>query len=158
MIEPKFKDVAEVLMGCVEGIKRTGIRLVAMRDLYAKALMPLAGNTNHFGVMYAGSLFTLGEISGGLIHVAAFDVYKWYPIVKEVKIKYLKPAATDVTMEVSLTPEEAAAIEKKAEEAGKADILMKLDLKDAQGVVVAEVSGVWQVRRIPEGMVLPSVA
>ena len=158
MIEPKFKELADIAMTCVEGIKRTGITLLEMRDRYIKVMMPLAGNTNHFGVMYAGSLFALGEISGGLIHVASFDVHKWYPIVKEVNIKFLKPAATDVTMEASLTPEQADELEKAAEKNGKVDILMDLELKDAQGVTAAVVSGVWQIRRIPEGLTLPSAS
>jgi acyl-coenzyme A thioesterase PaaI-like protein len=123
-----------------------------LRDRYAKMLMPLEGNLNHVGVMYAGSLFTLGEIAGGAIHLTSFDGSRLYPIVKEIHIRFRRPAATDVTMEVELGAEQAARIQAEALEKGKADYVLNLELKDAEGEVVSIVAGTWQVRRFPEGM------
>jgi acyl-coenzyme A thioesterase PaaI-like protein len=154
MIEEKYREAAELAVGLVEAIKRTGIRALALRDRYAKMLMPLEGNVNHVGVMYAGSLFTLGEVAGGAIHLTSFDAGKLYPIVKEVHIRFRRPAASDVTMEVGLGAEEAARIQAEALEKGKADFVLNLELKDAGGEVVSIVSGTWQVRRFPEGMAL----
>ena len=156
MIEGKYGTAAELLVGAVEAIKRTGIRVVALRDRYAKMLMPLEGNVNHVGMMYAGSLFTLGEIAGGAIHLVSFDVTRLFPIVKEVHIRFQRPAMTDVTMEVELSAEEASRIQAEALEKGKADFAMKLELEDANGEVVSIVDGTWQVRAIPEGMRAPS--
>jgi len=152
VIDEKYREAAELLVGAVEGIERTGIQVVALRDRYAKMLMPLAGNVNHVGMMYAGSLFTLGEIAGGVIHVASVDVTRLFPIVKEVHIRFLRPAMTDVTMEVERSAEEAERIQTEALEKGKADYALDLELKDANGTVVSTVSGTWQARRIPEGM------
>ena len=114
--------------------------------------MPIEGNVNHVGVMYAGSLFTLGEIAGGAIHLTSFDGSRLYPIVKEIHIRFRRPAATDVTMEVELGAEQAARIQAEALEKGKADYVLNLELKDADGEVVSIVAGTWQVRRFPEGM------
>ena len=152
MIEEKYRKAVELAVDLVEGIKRTGIRAVAARDRYAKMLMPIEGNVNHVGMMYAGSLFTLGEIAGGAIHLTSFDGTRLYPIVKEVHIRFRRPATTDVTMEVELSPEEASRIEAEALEKGKADYVLSLELKDANGEVVSTVDGTWQVRRFPEGM------
>jgi acyl-coenzyme A thioesterase PaaI-like protein len=152
VIEEKFRAAAEIAVSAIEAIKRTGIRVVALRDRYAKMLMPLEGNVNHVGMMYAGSLFTLGEIAGGAIHMVSFDVARLFPIVKEVKIRFRRPAMTDVTMEVELSAEEAARIQAEALEKGKADYGLNLELKDANGEVVSIVGGTWQVRVIPEGM------
>ncbi len=152
MIDEKYRGAAEIAVNAVEAIKRTGIRVVALRDRYAKMLMPLEGNVNHVGMMYAGSLFTLGEIAGGAIHMVSFDVTRLFPIVKEVKIRFRRPAMTDVTMEVKLSAEEAARIEAEALEKGKADYELNLELEDANGEVVSIVGGTWQVRVIPEGM------
>ena len=152
MIEEKYRAAAELAVGLVEGIRRTGIRAVALRDRYAKLLMPIEGNVNHVGVMYAGSLFTLGEIAGGAIHLTSFDGSRLYPIVKEIHIRFRRPAATDVTMEVELGAEQAARIQAEALEKGKADYVLNLELKDAEGEVVSVVAGTWQVRRFPEGM------
>jgi acyl-coenzyme A thioesterase PaaI-like protein len=152
VIEEKYREAAELAVGLVEGIKRTGIRVVAVRDRYAKMLMPLEGNVNHVGMMYAGSLFTLGEIAGGAIHVTSFDGTRLYPIVKEIHIRFRRPAATDVTMEVELSAEEASRIQAEALEKGKADYVLNLELEDADGKVVSIVNGTWQVRRFPEGV------
>jgi acyl-coenzyme A thioesterase PaaI-like protein len=152
VIDEKYRDVAELALGAVEGIKRTGIRALALRERYAKMLMPLEGNVNHVGMMYAGSLFTLGEIAGGAIHMVSVDTTRLFPIVKEVNIRFRRPAMTDVTMEVELSAEEASRIEAEALEKGKADYVLNLDLEDANGEVVSTVVGTWQARRIPEGM------
>jgi acyl-coenzyme A thioesterase PaaI-like protein len=152
VIDEKYRGAAEIAVGAIEAIKRTGIRVVALRDRYAKMLMPLEGNVNHVGMMYAGSLFTLGEIAGGAIHMVSFDVTRLFPIVKEVNIRFRRPAMTDVTMEVEFSAEEAARIEAEALEKGKADYELNLELKDTNGEAVSIVSGTWQVRVIPEGM------
>jgi acyl-coenzyme A thioesterase PaaI-like protein len=156
MIDEKYGGAAELLVNAVGAIKRTGIGVVALRDRYAKLLMPIEGNVNHVGMMYAGSLFTLGEIAGGAVHMVSFDVTRIFPIVKEVKIRFRRPAMTDVTMEVELSAEEASRIQTEALEKGKADYELKLELEDASGEVVSIVGGTWQVRTIPEGMRLPA--
>lgn len=155
MIEERFRPAAEFAMTSIEGIKRTGIKLLDLKERHAKLLMPLEGNVNHIGMMYAGSLFTIGEINGGIIHIASFDVHKFVPIVKEINIRFRRPAVTDVTVEISMTKEEAEKIEKEAEEKGKADFTMDIDIKDANGEVVSIVHGIWQIRQMPEGMEVP---
>ncbi len=102
------------------------------------------------GMMYAGSLFTLGEIAGGAIHLVSFDASRLFPIVKEINIRFRRPAMTDVSMEVELSAEEASRIQAEALEKGKADYVLNLELKGADGEVVAIVGGTWQVRVIPE--------
>jgi acyl-coenzyme A thioesterase PaaI-like protein len=156
MIDEKYRAAAELLVGAVGAIQRTGISVVALRDRYARLRMPLAGNVNHVGMMYAGSLFTLGEIAGGAIHMVSFDVTRLFPIVKEVSIRFRRPARSDVTMEVELSADEASRIEAEALEKGKADFALELALEDEGGEVVSIVRGTWQVRAIPEGMRLPA--
>lgn len=155
MIEEKYNVVADYVETGVEGIKRTGIKVLAMRDRYVKTLMPLEGNVNHVGIMYAGSLFTIGECMGGAIYGVAFDVKRFYPLVKEVTIKFRRPVVTDVTLELEMSEEDANRIQQEAEEKGKADFTLDLELKDTNGERVCTVSGIWQIRKVPEGMESP---
>lgn len=152
MIEEKFKAVAERALSSVEGIKRTGLKIIDLKERYAKTFMPLEGNVNHVGMMYAGSLFTIGEFSGGIIHLVSFDYTHFFPIVKEVSIRFRRPAMTDVTLEVSFTKEEADNIQSEAELNEKADFALDLEVKDQTNEVVSVVKGIWQIRKIPEGM------
>ena len=64
---------------------------------------PLEGNQNHFGVMYAGVLFSLGELPGGIIYLSTFDTSRFYPLVKEVNIRFTAPTPTDATVEVRIS-------------------------------------------------------
>jgi len=155
MIEERFQLIADLAVNSIEAIRRTGIQVVALREGYAKMLMPLQGNVNHVGMMYAGSLFTLGEFSGGIIYGAAFNVEKFYPIVKEVTIRFSRPALTDVTLEVAMTPDEARRIQDACDRDGKCNFALSLEIKDAAGEVAALVTGTWQLRKIPEGMANP---
>ena len=155
MIEEKFKAIADFAESSIEGIRRTGIKVLEMRDRYAKMVMPLEGNVNHVGMMYAGSLFTIGEFSGGIIHGASFDCTRFFPIVTEVTIRFRRPALTDVTLEVTLSKEAAENIQREAEEKGKANFILDLEIKDAGGETVALVHGTWQIRKLPEGMPSP---
>ncbi len=152
MIEEKYKSLAERAISMVEGIERTGLKIIELRDRFAKCLMPMEGNVNHVGMMYAGSLFTLGEFTGGIIHGVSFDYTEFFPIVKEVYIRFKGPAMTETTVEVSFTKEEADKIQAEAAENGKADFTLDLELKNTGGEMVSLVSGIWQIRRIPEEM------
>jgi hypothetical protein len=155
MIEAKYQAMAEYVESGLEAIKRTGIKILEMRDRHVKTLMPLEGNVNHVGMMYAGSLFTIGEGMGGAISAVSFDRSRFFPIVKEVNIRFRRPAVTDVTLEFEMSEEEADRIQKEAEEKDKADFALELELKDTSGEVVSIVRGVWQIRKIPEGMESP---
>jgi thioesterase domain-containing protein len=148
MIDQKYRDIVGYLETAVKMIEKMGIRIVELRDRYTKLQLPLEPNLNHIGTMYAGSLFALAEFSGGVIFAVSFDITKYIPIVKEVSIRYRRPAASDVTLEVELSPERVEEIAKVAEEHGKADYSMDLELKDEKGEVCSIIHGTWQLRRM----------
>ncbi len=127
-------------------VGRTQMKVLAMEPGYVKMMMPLEPNLNHVGTMYAGALFTLAELPGGAIFLTTFDVGKFYPIIKGMEIKFVKPATTDVTVEVRLDLVEAAKIQEEAHEAGKADYEWDCEVKDANGQVVCVTSNRYQLR------------
>ncbi|HHO76531.1 MAG TPA: DUF4442 domain-containing protein [Deltaproteobacteria bacterium] len=150
LIEEKYRDGAAFLEKAVRIIEQTGVKIVDLKERYAKILMPFAPNINHIGTMYGGSLFILAEFSGGVIYYASFDYTRFYPIIKDVSIRYRRPATTDVTLEVRLSPEEVEAIEDAADKDGKKDWSMNLELKDAHEEVCCVVQGTWQLRKFPD--------
>lgn len=108
--------------------------------------MPKDGNTNHIGTVYAGALYTLAEIPGGTLFSTTFDPKRYYPIVKEQTIRFRRPATTDLTVEMTMTPEEAEAIAAEADANGKADYSRTVEIKDAEGTVVAISTNHYQMR------------
>ncbi|MBN2515904.1 MAG: YiiD C-terminal domain-containing protein [Deltaproteobacteria bacterium] len=93
------------LEGSVEIVKKMGLKAVDLRPRNAKLMLPIKQNRNHIGTIYAGSIFTPGEMAGGVIFLVSFDYEKFYPIVKEITIRYTRPATTDMTVEVEMTDE-----------------------------------------------------
>lgn len=73
---------------------------------YVKLKLPYEPNKNHLETMYAGALYTLGEIPGGAILIGAFDMSKFFPTLAKMHTKFIKPAVTDITCEVRMSEEE----------------------------------------------------
>ncbi len=157
MIQEQYKNFAAYLERGIEAVRKTGIRVVECRDRYVKLMLPLQGNVNHLGMMYAGSMSTLGELSGGAVAGVSFGVTEYFPIIKELKVRYVRPALSDVTLEAAMSEETIRECREKLAVKGKADFALEIKMMDAQGEVVAQVNGLYQVRPIPEGMVNPVV-
>ncbi len=128
-------------------LRRMGLRLDSIDWGHVKLTCPLGPNVNHIGTMYAGALFTLAEVPGGAIFLSTFDTDTYYPIVKRMDIRYLKPATTDVSVEVSITSEEVERIQAGARADGRADYSWDCVLTDTAGVVVARSTNDYQLRR-----------
>jgi acyl-coenzyme A thioesterase PaaI-like protein len=136
----------KMLQTGIKFVANSGLQVVELRRGYVKCLMPFAGNGNHIGTMYAGALFTVAEIPGGALFLSSFDAGKFYPIIKELDLKFLKPAKTDVTVEFTLDDIHIAALSAEAAAKGKAEFILEGQLKTADGTVVAESRGVYQIR------------
>jgi thioesterase domain-containing protein len=147
MIEEKYKSFAVYIESTIGIVEKMGLKVLSMKDRDVKLQMPLKENINHVGTMYAGSLFTLGEIMGGAIFIASFDMRKYYPLVKDVQIRYRRPATTDITVELTMSEDTVSNIAKELDEKGKADFPLELQLIDANGEVVSIVHGTWQGRK-----------
>lgn len=129
-------------------VERMGLEVVESRPGYVKLKTPLKGNENHVGIMYAGALFTLAEMPGGALFTTSFDVSRYYPIVKELSIRFRRPATTDATIEMTMSKDEVERIQAEADEKGKADYILEGEIKDESGEVVALSKGVYQIRAI----------
>lgn len=128
-------------------VEEMSLKVAEFKPYYAKLKLPLEPNVNHIGCIYAGSLFTLGEMAGGAIFHASFDNSIFIPIVKQISIRFRRMALTDVTVEVFLSEEEAEKIRQVAMKDGKADFDLSLEIKDAGNEVCSIVDGTWQIRK-----------
>ena len=98
--------------------------------------------------MYAGALFTLAELPGGAIFLGSFDSTRFYPVVRDMSIRFRRPAASDVWVEVRVSEDFIHAVQAEAEAHGKADYEWTCELKDASGTVVALTKNLYQLRKI----------
>ena len=146
--EEQRKTWIKALEEGIPFIQRTGIRVVELERGYAKLRLPFEGNVNHVGILYAGALFALSELTGGAIFLSTFDPRRFYPIVRDLRIRFLRPATTDITVEVRITGEQAGEIASHAEADGKANYEWECELVDANGVVVARTTNQYQMRAV----------
>ena len=144
-------EVAQAV-GSVPILAAMGIRVVEVRPGFAAADLPPEPNVNHFGVTYAGSLFSVAEMLGGVLSLVTFDfegeLSGFVPIVKESTIRFRRPALGVVRAEASLTEEEVARVRQDALATGKGEFVLEATLTDEQGEVVATTTGTYQVRRL----------
>ena len=129
-------------------VSRCGVKVLELERGYCKMLMPFEPNINHVGMMHAGALYTVAELPGGVIYSTSFDISRFYPIVKDMSIRFRRPAKTDVTVEVRVSEEEIERIQAEADANGKCDFEWDVEIKDATGEVVALTHNVYQLRKI----------
>lgn len=127
-------------------VQRSGLKAEVLEPGHVRLCMPLAGNQNHIGSMYAGALFTLAEIPGGALFLTSFDAQRFYPIIKEMNLRFRRPATGDIRVEARLAAEEIQHLQKQATEQGKAEYVLQLQLTDDSGEVVVESRGLYQLR------------
>ncbi|MBF6215135.1 YiiD C-terminal domain-containing protein [Nocardia puris] len=144
---PPFTDIVNgALEFTVPAAAKMGVRALDVRRGYAATTVPVEGNGNHFGVIYAGVQFTVAEVLGGAIAVATFDNSAYFPLVKGFEIKFVGMARSELRAEATLSEEEIARIEAEAAERGKADFTLEAVVTDAEGKTVAVTKGLYQLR------------
>ena len=127
-------------------VQRSGLKAEVLEPGRVRLRMPLAGNQNHIGSMYAGALFTLAEIPGGALFLTSSAAQRFYPIVKELNLPFRRPAPGDIRVEASLSEAQIEQLQKQATEHGKAEYVLELQLTDDSGEVVAQSRGLYQLR------------
>ncbi|MFC4125226.1 YiiD C-terminal domain-containing protein [Nocardia rhizosphaerae] len=123
-----------------------GVRAVEVGRGHAVTTVPIEGNGNHFGAIYAGVQFTVAEVLGGAITAGTFDTSAFYPLVKSFDIAFRAMARTDLRAEATLAEDEIVRVGAEAAERGKADFVLEAVVTDTDGTTIATTRGVYQLR------------
>lgn len=127
-------------------VRRSGVRVLELESGRVVCEMPLKGNVNHIGTMYAGALFTLAEFPGGPLMLGTFGMSRFIPIVTSLDMAFLKAAKSNVRITLEMPSKDAQRIEAETLEHGKAEFVLEGDLIDEQGDVVARSLARYQMR------------
>jgi acyl-coenzyme A thioesterase PaaI-like protein len=123
-----------------------GVEFVELRPGYVRAEVPFEGNGNHFGVIYAGVIFTLAEVLGGAIHFATFDVSTHFPLVKNLSIDFVAPGKGRLSASAALSDAEVERIKAAATPDAKVPFVLEAEVVGEDGTVVARTRGDYQIR------------
>ena len=142
--------MVEMMNGTLEQMipaaHRMGVQVITADPGHAVATVPVTGNGNHFGVVYAGVQFTVAEILGGVIALSTFDPAKYFPLVKNIDISFVGMAKSDLRAEARIDEAEIARVGAEAAERGKSDFVVEAVVTDADGNTVATTRGLYQLR------------
>lgn len=147
-VQPSVVEAATRGIRSIPFVERAGLEVLEVAPGRCVLRAPAEPNVNHFGTMYAGALYTLGEVPGGVLFFATFDGERYFPLVTGSAIRYLKPARGDITVEATIAPDEVTRLTAEVEERGKASWDLDLELRDDEGDVVATVSSHYQMRPV----------
>ena len=89
-------------------------------------------------IVYAGSYFVFAESAGASLIFAAYAEKKNYvPIISNVSIDYLRPAKTDLVIDMSMSEEEAVEKIAPIDQRGKGRYPLDVPMYDMEGNHVA---------------------
>lgn len=149
MSSPDLDDVTRLVHSLVPILGQMGIEVVEADHGRATASLPAAPNANHFGAVYAGSLFSVAEMLGGVLAMSTFGHLEGaVPLVTKLDIEFLRPALTAVRASTTLSADEIERVGAEFAESGRARFELSTDVADAEGTVVATTRGVYQLRRL----------
>ena len=102
---------------------------------------------NHVGSQHAGALFAAGEAASGAAFVGAFAerLEGITPLVRDARIVYKAVAQGTITARGTLS-DEASELIAGLDEDGAVDFDVEVDLTNAHGDTVAEMTVTWNVR------------
>lgn len=123
--------------GGISIVGHTGLEVLHTERGRAVLRLPFEPNINHVGMVYAGSMFVLAEVPGGVLFSTAFDLTRFYPIVGEMSIRYRTPAATALLVDARLADDEIERIAAEMDQTGRAKYVLEQELVDLHGQVVA---------------------
>ena len=134
-LEPMFiKNISPFV---IPFVRRSRVKVLELQPGRVVCEMPLKGNVNHIGTMYAGALFTLAEFPGGPLMLGTFGMRRFIPIVTSLDMEFVKTAKSNVRIELTLSKNDAEKIEAETVAQGQAAFVLEGELKDASGTVVA---------------------
>lgn len=145
MTETDLAEATANVHAVVPILGAMGLEVVEAAPGRAAARIPTGPNVNHFGVTYAGSLFSVAEMLGGIIG-GFFEVPGAIPLVKRLEIDFTRPAMTAVTASTTLAEEEIARVQAEASETGKSNFELLTEVVAEDGTVVARTHGFYQLR------------
>ncbi len=123
-----------------------GLRVSELARDRVVLTFPFEGNTNHVGIIYAGVLFSAAEIPPGILALVQFDPSRFYPVIKEMTVKYRRPGRSAISVVAELPDDRAERIRAEAEASGKSEFVMDLEVRDETGEVVMTSHGIYQLR------------
>lgn len=145
-------DYAAVAAGLSQAIPfnvHLGLETIEVAEDHGVVRLPdEAQLRNHVGSQHAGGLFSAGEAASGAAFVGAFleIMGEITPLAESAEIAYRKLAKGEIKATARFA-EDRAALRAALDAEGRVRFPIAVEMTDAEGTVVAEMTVRWYVRR-----------
>jgi acyl-coenzyme A thioesterase PaaI-like protein len=144
-----YEAVAAGLSQAIPFNVHLGLRTVEVGPDSGVVRLPEAEHLhNHVGSQHAGGLFSAGEAASGAAFVGAFMAImgEVTPLAESAEISYRKLAKGEVTATARFA-EDRDSLLSELQRDGRVRFPIRVEMTDAAGAVVAEMTVNWYVRR-----------
>jgi thioesterase domain-containing protein len=138
-----MKEKAQTQLDHTPALDKLGLLVEEANPNHIRLRLPLAGNENHFGAIYAGSLFSVAEFPFGVLYIQKFAGKGMLPLIGEMSIRYLRPVTTDALVTIDVSDEDWAEIEAKTLANGKHKFARTCEVFNTDGELVCTTSGTY---------------
>lgn len=142
---PEFFENAKnaITNGKIQYLNQAGLVVDKMEQRHIVTHLPVDPlHMNHVGIVYAGSYFMLAEASGASLLKCTYGS-KYVAIIKSANLDYLRPAKTDLVVDISMTEEESEERIAYVKANGKGRYPMEIPVMDSTGELCAKVNVVY---------------
>lgn len=147
---PPYDMIKANLETAVPFATYVGVKLLELGDGFASAELEQHHEvSNHIQSMHAGAMFTLGEAASGAAMAGALApvILKMRPVAAVANIAFKKVAKGKLTAHAK-TSQEGATLMRAIAEHGKVTFDVNVDVQDASGDTVVEMTVNWYVRAV----------
>jgi acyl-coenzyme A thioesterase PaaI-like protein len=144
-----YEAVAAGLSQAIPFNVHLGLQTVEVGPDSGVVLLPDAGHLhNHVGSQHAGALFAAGEAASGAAFVGAFMAImgEITPLAESAEISYRALAKGEITATARFT-EDRDALLAQLDADGRVRFPVHVEMTDADGTLVAQMTVKWYVRR-----------
>lgn len=145
-------DLTEVQQSIEEKVpvaQFLGLTVEHVEPGHARLRMPFARPVeNHLGIAYAGAIFALAEITGGVVMLSAFDTSEVTVLIRRLEIDFVRPSRRDLFCDVRLSEDHIADARATVAAQGAADISVPIDITDSRERLIARVQADYYLRSV----------
>jgi acyl-coenzyme A thioesterase PaaI-like protein len=132
-----YSALKPMIEGTIPWVEDSGLSAEVLEERHVVLRLPKDRHLNHVGIVYAGSLFMLMEISGAALFACTYPFGRYIPINKGMDIRFLNAGLTDILCELSISEQKAKEMIRPIDEKGKGEWVLEMDCRDTEGNIVA---------------------
>jgi len=142
-------NVQQLIADKVPVAEFLGLHVDAVYPGHVRLSLPFAPQVlNHLEIVYAGAIFALAEIAGGVLMLATFDSEKYTVLIRRMAIDYARPSRRDLFCDVRLGDDRVAEMQRALQQQGHAEVEFSIEVTDARMRVIASVQAFYYLREI----------